>query len=118
VVCLAIGKFAIVVLGKSFNHKVLFIQVTISIERYLSLKIKKWRILYFKPIEAFILSIAIGIFICSMNLTLVLFIDYDMKKTNTTCFLSDNFIVSMRVFNRFLSNIIIFFLIKINSLRR
>ena len=63
-----------------------------TIERYLSVKIRKWRTKYFKSKTAVIVSISVGLAIIIMNMTFVSLIDYDTATTNITC-LTDNYII-------------------------
>jgi hypothetical protein len=68
-----------------------------TVERYLSVKIKKWRLTLFKTKAAIIVSIILGIILLTLNMTLSLLIDYDTKATNITCFVSDDFTKTMQV---------------------
>jgi hypothetical protein len=68
-----------------------------TVERYLSIRIIKWRLSYFKTKEAIILSISMGLFLSIMNASLVSFIDFDTAKTNITCFVDEQFTRIMQV---------------------
>ncbi len=68
-----------------------------SMERYLSVQILKWRTDYFKSKHAIIVSLAIGLIISTINLSFVLNIHYDTEKTNITCFFNDVFAAIMIV---------------------
>ena len=71
-----------------------------SIDRYLSVKIKKWRAQYFKSKTAIILSICVGAAIMIMNLTFVSLISYDSVKSNITCFTHNVFAKQMQVYSK------------------
>jgi hypothetical protein len=68
-----------------------------SIERYLSVQILKWRTDYFKSKHAIIVSLTMGLILATINLSFVLNIHYDTEKTNITCFLDDVFSAIMIV---------------------
>ena len=68
-----------------------------TVERYLSVRIIKWRTSYFKHKHAIILSIVMGLILSIMNTSFVSFIEYDPVKTNITCFISYGFIKTMNV---------------------
>jgi hypothetical protein len=68
-----------------------------TVERYLSIRIIKWRSSYFKSKQAVILSIVMGIILIIINGSLVSFIDYDTAKTNITCLISNGNIDTMSV---------------------
>jgi hypothetical protein len=68
-----------------------------TVERYLSIRIIKWRLSYFKTKEAIILSISMGFILSIMNASLVSFIDFDTAKTNITCFVDEQFTRIMQV---------------------
>ena len=68
-----------------------------SIDRYLSVKIKKWRAQYLKSKTAVILSISVGAVIMLMNLTFVSLINYDTAQSNITCFTDNVYISQMQV---------------------
>ena len=69
-----------------------------SLERYFSVKIRKWRIVYFKPKTAILISISMGVILFIINMTFVSLINYDTKATNITCYIDDNFTKDMEVF--------------------
>ena len=68
-----------------------------TVERYLSARIIKWRSSYFKSKQAVILSIVMGIILTIMNASFVSFIDFDTAATNITCLISDGNIETMNV---------------------
>lgn len=68
-----------------------------SVERFLSVRIIKWRTSYFKTRESVIASIAMLIVLIIMNFSFAAFIDYDTAETNVTCFTSDGFTNVMQV---------------------
>ena len=72
-------------------------KVFMSIERYLSVRIIKWRTSYFKTNGAIFASIAMLIILVIINLSFVLFINYDTAETNITCFVDDVFTHDMEV---------------------
>ena len=71
-----------------------------TIERYLSVKIRKWRTKYFKSKTAVIVSISVGLAIIIMNMTFVSLIDYDTATTNITCLTEKHMTYQMK-FNFF-----------------
>lgn len=67
-----------------------------SFERYLSVRVIKWRTSYFKTKEAFILSIFTGLILSIINVSFVSLIDYDTNN-NETCLVDDIYSIEMRV---------------------
>ena len=70
-----------------------------SIDRYLSVKLIKWRTEYFKSKTAVKFSICVGVVIMVMNLTFGSLINYDTAKSNITCFTDIAFIKQIKVYN-------------------
>jgi hypothetical protein len=68
-----------------------------TVERYLSIRIIKWRSSYFKSKQAVILSIVMGIILTIINGSFVSFIDYDTATTNITYLISKGNIDTMSV---------------------
>ena len=68
-----------------------------TVERYLSVRFKRWRMELFKSKTAAIVSVLIGLILFSINLPLALSINYDAQNPNVTCFTSDFNIIDMQV---------------------
>ena len=66
-------------------------------DRYLSIRILKWRTVYFKSKQSIILSVSVGLILLIMNVFFVSFIDYDTSRTNVTCFFDDTFAITLKV---------------------
>jgi hypothetical protein len=67
-----------------------------SLELFLSVRIRKWRSQYFKPKSALIVSIIAILTIFSLNFGMAVFMVYD-KNPNANCFVSDFYTKSMQV---------------------
>ena len=61
-----------------------FIKVLVSIDQFLSVRIKHWRTIYFKPKRAVIAISTLVVFFILLNLNILILFGYENKTNNST----------------------------------